>query len=73
MTTETTEPTNELIVFLDANIILESKRVTAPPPLLEGGGENGLIRILIVPKAVEEINAKKRDGSLDPHARAFDP
>ena len=72
MTTETTEPTNELIVFLDANIILESKRVTAPPPWKEVA-KNGLIRILIVPKAVEEINAKKRDGSLDPHARAFDP
>lgn len=64
-----TEPTKELIAFLDANIVLEGKPV-ADLPWKDVAAE-GLIRVLIVPKAMEEIDAKKRDGRLGPHARAF--
>jgi hypothetical protein len=62
-------PTEELIAFLDANIVLEGKAVADLP--WEEIATDGLIRVLIVPKAMEEIDAKKRDGRLGPHARAF--
>lgn len=61
--------TDELIAFLDANIVLEGKPV-AELPWTEISTA-GLIRALIVPKAMEEIDAKKRDGRLGQHARAF--
>ncbi|MCK5930760.1 MAG: hypothetical protein KAG89_01175 [Fulvimarina manganoxydans] len=63
------DPTDELVAFLDANIVLEGKPV-AELPWTEIVTV-GLIRVLIVPKAMEEIDAKKRDGRLGPHARAF--
>lgn len=66
---KTAESTTELIAFLDANIVLEGKPVTELP--WETVTREGLIRVLIVPKAMEEIDAKKRDGRLGPHARAF--
>lgn len=68
MTTDT-EPPKELIAFLDANIVLEGKPVADLP--WEEVATDGLIRVLILPKAMEEIDAKKRDGRLGPHARAF--
>ena len=61
--------TDELVAFLDANIVLEGKPV-AELPWTEIA-TTGLIRALIVPTAMEEIDAKKRDGRLGPHARAF--
>ena len=64
-----TEPTKELIAFLDANIVLEGKPVAELP--WEDVATEGLIRVLIVPRAMEEIDAKKRDGRLGPIARAF--
>lgn len=63
------ESTDELVAFLDANIVLEGKPV-AELPWAEIATA-GLIRVLIVPKAMDEIDAKKRDGRLGPHARAF--
>jgi hypothetical protein len=63
------ESTDELVAFLDANIVLEGKPV-AELPWTEIATA-GLIRVLIVPKVMEEIDAKKRDGRLFPHARAF--
>lgn len=60
---------NEIVAFLDANIVLEGKPVTDLP--WEDIAKDGLIRVLIVPKAMEEIDAKKRDGRLAKHARAF--
>lgn len=67
--TTANEPMKELIAFLDANIVLEGKPV-ADLPWKEIATE-GLVRVFIVPKAMEEIDAKKRDGRLGPHARAF--
>ena len=67
--TSSTEPTQTLIAFLDANIVLEGKPMRELP--WEEVAADGLIRVLIVPKAMEEIDAKKRDGRLGPHARAF--
>lgn len=64
-----TKPTDELIAFLDANIVLEGRPVADLP--WEDIAPAGLIRVLIVPKAMEEIDAKKRDGRLGLHARAF--
>ena len=61
--------TDELVAFLDANIVLEGKPVADLP--WEDVATKGLIRVLIVPKAMEEIDAKKRDGRLGPIARAF--
>jgi hypothetical protein len=58
-----------LIAFLDANIVLEGKSIQDLP--WEEVTKEGLIRALIVPKAMEEIDSKKRDGRLGPHARAF--
>lgn len=58
-----------LIAFLDANIVLEGKPVTDLP--WEEVAADGTIKVLIVPKAMEEIDAKKRDGRLGPYARAF--
>jgi hypothetical protein len=63
------EPSKELIAFLDANIVLEGKPVADLP--WEDVATDGLLRVLILPKAMEEIDAKKRDGRLGPHARAF--
>ena len=63
------EDVDELIAFLDANIVLEGKPVTNLP--WEEVTREGLVRVLIVPKAMDEIDAKKRDGRLGPHARAF--
>lgn len=60
---------DELVAFLDANIVLEGKPVSELP--WTEITTAGLIRALIVPKAMEEIDAKKRDGRLGPHARAF--
>lgn len=65
----TAEPTEELIAFLDANIVLEGRPVADLP--WADVVQEGLIRVLIVPKAMEEIDAKKRDGRLGPIARAF--
>lgn len=63
------ESTDELVAFLDENIVLEGKPVADLPwtEIVTAG----LISTLIVPKAMEEIDAKKRDGRLGPHARAF--
>lgn len=61
--------TDELVAFLDANIVLEGKPLGELP--WTEIATAGLIRALIVPKAMEEIDAKKRDGRLGPHARAF--
>lgn len=58
-----------MVAFLDANIVLEGKPL-AELPWTEIA-TTGLIRVLIVPKVMEEIDAKKRDGRLFPHARAF--
>lgn len=66
--TETGAP-QELIAFLDANIVLEGRPVSELP--WTDLASQGLIRVLIVPKAMEEIDAKKRDGRLAPIARAF--
>lgn len=63
------ESTDELVAFLDANIVLEGKPV-AELPWTEIATA-GLIRVLIVPKVMDEIDAKKRDGRLFPHAMAF--
>ncbi len=63
------KPTDELVAFLDANIVLEGKPVAELP--WKEIATAGLIRALIVPKAMDEIDAKKRDGRLGPHARAF--
>lgn len=68
MTTDA-EPPEGLIAFLDANIVLEGKPVADLP--WEQVAAEGLIRVFIVPRAMEEIDAKKRDGRLGPHARAF--
>jgi hypothetical protein len=65
---EDAEP-EPLIAFLDANIILEGKSLSDLP--WEEVGLEGTILALIVPKAMEEIDAKKRDGRLGSHARAF--
>ena len=66
----TTDPNpTALIAFLDANIVLEGKPVAELP--WEEVATDGLIKALILPKAMEEIDAKKRDGRLAPHARAF--
>jgi hypothetical protein len=62
-------PSPDLIAFLDANIVLEGKPL-ADLPWTDLATE-GLIRVLIVPQAMEEIDAKKRDGRLAVHARAF--
>jgi hypothetical protein len=59
----------ELIAFLDANIVLEGKPVADLP--WEQVAATGTIRVLIVPRAMEEIDEKKRDGRLGPIARAF--
>lgn len=64
-----TAPDDILIAFLDANIVLEGKPVAELP--WEDLATEGVVRVLIVPKAMEEIDAKKRDGRLGPHARAF--
>ncbi len=61
--------TDELVAFLDTNIVLEGKPVPELP--WTEISKTGLIRVLIVPKAMEEIDAKKRDGRLGKHARAF--
>ena len=66
---DSTESTVELIAFLDANIVLEGKPVADLP--WEEVMTSGLLRVLIVPKAMEEIDAKKRDGRLARYARAF--
>lgn len=63
------ESTAELVAFLDANIVLEGKPMAELPWTQIATA--GLIRVLIVPKAMDEIDAKKRDGRLGPHARAF--
>lgn len=63
------EPTDELIAFLDANIVLEGKPMAELP--WSEIATAGLIIALIVPKAMEEIDAKKHDGRLGPRARAF--
>jgi len=58
-----------LSAFLDANIILEGRPLHELP-----WGDikvDGTILALIVPKAMEEIDAKKRDGRLGQIARAF--
>lgn len=60
---------NPIIAFLDANIVLEGKPVADLPWTEVATG--GTISVLIVPKAMEEIDAKKRDGRLGPPARAF--
>lgn len=67
--TAKTDLTKEMVAFLDANIVLEGKPVSDLP--WSDVSADGLIRVLIVPKAMEEIDAKKRDGRLGPHARAF--
>ena len=59
----------ELIAFLDANIVLEGKPVADLP--WEQVATSGTVKVLIVPRAMEEIDAKKRDGRLGPIARAF--
>lgn len=63
---EVTEP---LIAFLDANIVLEGKSLVELP--WEEIEATGAIQVLIVPRVMEEIDNKKRDGRLGPHARAF--
>lgn len=58
-----------LIAFLDANIVLEGRPMDELP--WEEVASQGTIRVMIVPKAMEEIDAKKRDGRLGLHARSF--
>jgi len=59
----------EIIAFLDANIILEGK---APADLpWDEILNDGTIHALVVPQVMTEIDSKKRDGRLGPHARAF--
>ncbi|TPW25835.1 PIN domain-containing protein [Pararhizobium mangrovi] len=67
--TVSSESSDELVAFLDANIVLEGKPLAELPwtEIITAG----LIHVLIVPKAMDEIDAKKRDGRLGPHARAF--
>lgn len=57
------------MAFLDANIVLEGKPMKDLP--WEEIASDGVILALIVPKAMEEIDAKKRDGRLGPVARSF--
>lgn len=65
-----TQPSSEtLVVFLDANIVLEGKPLSDLP--WDEVIADGSILALIVPKAMEEIDAKKRDGRLGPIARTF--
>lgn len=61
--------TEPLIAFLDANIVLEGRPLDELP--WEEIASEGTIRVMIVPKAMEEIDAKKRDGRLGLHARSF--
>lgn len=63
------KPPEELIAFLDANIVLEGRPAEELP--WTEISEVGLIRVLIVPKAMDEIDSKKHDGRLGKHARAF--
>jgi hypothetical protein len=65
----TQPPSETLVVFLDANIVLEGKSLSDLP--WAEVIADGSILALIVPKAMEEIDAKKRDGRLGPIARAF--
>lgn len=58
-----------LAAFLDTNIILEGRPLAELP--WEDVQCDGIILALIVPKAMEEIDAKKRDGRVGPIARAF--
>lgn len=60
---------DEIAAFLDANIILEGRPVEELP--WDEISSDGRIRVLIVPKAMEEIDAKKRDGRLGQVARTF--
>lgn len=52
--------TDELIAFLDANIVLEGKPVTELP--WTEIATTGLIRALIVPKAMEEMTPRSATG-----------
>lgn len=63
------DPDEPLIAFLDANIILQGKPMADLP--WHEIAVTGTIRALIVPRAMEEIDAKKRDGRLGEHARKF--
>jgi PIN domain len=58
-----------IVVFLDSNIVLEGRPIVDLP--WEEVIAHGTIQVLIVPKVMEEIDAKKRDGRLGSHARAF--
>lgn len=55
--------------FLDANVVLEGRDLSELPWMELHA--DGPILALITPKAMEEIDAKKRDGRLGKHARAF--
>jgi len=62
-------PPKVISAFIDSNIVLEGKTLSELPwnQIID----DGLIRVLIVPKAMEEIDAKKRDGRLGSYARSF--
>lgn len=55
--------------FLDANIALQGRALAELP--WEDVDSQGPILALLTPQAVQEIDSKKRDGRLGPHARAF--
>ncbi|WP_141653152.1 hypothetical protein [Phenylobacterium immobile] len=55
--------------FLDANVVLEGRDLHELP--WAELHADGPILALITPKAMDEIDAKKRDGRLGKHARTF--
>lgn len=55
--------------FLDANIALQGRALAELP--WEDVDREGPILALLTPQAIQEIDSKKRDGRLGPHARAF--
>lgn len=57
------------IVFLDANVVLEGRKLADQP--WHEIGTSGAILLLFVPQVLKEIDSKKRDGRLAKHARDF--
>lgn len=55
--------------FLDANIVLQGRALAELP--WEDVDQEGPILALLTPQAILEIDSKKRDGRLGPHARTF--
>lgn len=57
------------VVFLDANVVLEGRKLADQP--WHEIGTPGAILLLFVPQVLKEIDRKKRDGRLAKHARDF--